>query len=391
MNDLTARAAAALADRAAKNLLRERRVARRLDHGRIDLDGAVLIDAASNDYLGLSNHPDVVAAFAKGAAEFGAGSGASALVSGYSPAHQSAEAAIARWKSVPAAVLLGSGYAANQAAVAAMSAIAGPGGIRFLIDKLAHASLVDAVRCIAPKHFRVFGHNDMTKLHRLLSSSPSEQMQVVVTESIFSMDGDAANLPALAELKQKFGFSLLLDEAHGSGVFGPGGAGYAAELNLQSMVDVTVVTLSKALGVAGGAVCGSAEFIEAVVNFARPYIYSTNLPPGLATAIETAIDIVQHDSQPQQRLAQLTSRVRSELARRGVNVLPGIAPIIPVLMGDEHRCLIAAETLRRDGIYTVAIRPPTVPAGSSRLRITLSSAMSDEDIGKLIEAVASCI
>ena len=213
----------------------------------------------------------------------------------------------------------------------------------------------------------------------------------VVTESIFSMDGDAADLPGIARLKQKHPFLLLLDEAHGSGVYGSGGAGYAAELSLGSIVDVSIVTLSKAIGVIGGAVCASEKFCDAVVNFGRPYIYSTNLPPAAAMAVEAAIEVMRDEPQRQERLRALAIDVRNRLRQIGFEIASGDSPIIPVLLGDETEAMGAAGRLLEGGFLVVAIRPPTVPRGTSRLRITLSSEHGQEEVGGLLRVLESII
>src|SRR4051812_6167694 len=226
----------------------------------------------------------------RAAQSHGAGAGAAPLISGYTDLHASAERALARWKGTESAVLLPSGYQANLAAVQALAAIGERSGrpVHFLLDKLVHASLIDAVRETRAE-FRIVQHQGVEKIERLLLEGAGERTQVVVTESIFSMDGDAADLSGLAALKAKCPFVLLLDEAHGTGVYGPSGAGLAAERGLGDAVDVTIVTLSKAMGSGGGAVCASSAFCEAVVNFGRAYIFSTPLPPAPAAAAGAAI------------------------------------------------------------------------------------------------------
>jgi 8-amino-7-oxononanoate synthase len=213
----------------------------------------------------------------------------------------------------------------------------------------------------------------------------------VLSESIFSMDGDAADLAGLARLKESCPFVLLLDEAHASGVYGPAGAGYAAEAGLASAVDISVVTLSKALGGCGGAVCGSAEFCDALVNFGRAYVYSTSLAPSAAAAASAAVAVMREEPHQQQRLRDLARRVRAELARSGVAMPPGDSPIIPVILGAEDRAVAAADRLLGRGILVGAIRPPAVARGTSRLRITLSSAHTDEEIELLLSAVGDVL
>jgi 8-amino-7-oxononanoate synthase len=374
----------ALNDRRQAQGYRRRRVIRALDATHVEIDGRRCVNFASNNYLGLTHHPRIVAAFQSAGQ---AGSGAAALVSGYSPAHASAERAIAQWKGAEASVLLGSGYVANLAAVQTITAVAGERGVRFLLDKLCHASLIDAVRASGAA-MRIFPHNDLNKLNRLLENAEENQIQVVATESIFSMDGDAADLPGLAALKKSHPFLLLLDEAHASGVYGPDGAGYAAHLGLSAIVDIAVVTLSKALGVYGGAICASSDFCQCVVNFARSFIFSTNIPAAIPAAVEVAIDVLRTEPQRQKRLSELTADFRPRLREVGFTLPAGDSPIVPILLGDEAIALAMADHLLEQGLLVVAIRPPTIPRGGSRLRITLCSQHESDEIERLVAALA---
>ena len=348
------------------------------------------LDFASNDYLGLRRHPKVIDAMAAAAKQWGAGSGASPLVTGYTAAHASAERAIAEWKGTESAVLLPSGYQANHAAVQALVGAAEAAGqrIRFLFDKLVHASLIDAV-VGSGKLFRTFAHNELSKLARLLEEAAEGELQIVVTESIFSMDGDSADLRAMAELKRRRPFVLMVDEAHGSGVYGPSGSGLASELGVAQDVDVFIVTLSKAAGCAGGAVCGSRAVGEAVVNFGRAYIYSTAIAPAVAAGCEAALQVMRDEPQRQRRVRQMSVKVRGQLASTGWKIPPGDSPIIPIIVGGEEAALALAKQLEERDIWALAIRPPTVARGSSRLRITLSSEHSDAAVDRLTESLAA--
>jgi 8-amino-7-oxononanoate synthase len=232
--------------------------------------------------------------------------------------------------------------------------------------------------------FRIFPHNHLEKLERLLGDARDGQHQVVITESIFSMDGDAAELEGIAALKRKHPLVLVLDEAHGSGVYGEHGAGYAAEKKLSEIVDVHLVTLSKAAGVVGGAVCGSRNFCAGLVNWGRAYIYSTAIPAGAAAGIEAAIGIMKVEPRRQERVRELARRVRDELKRGGHQIAEGDSPIIPIILGSEERALEAANHLREKQILAIAIRPPTVARETSRLRITLSCDHSDKEIEMLL-------
>ena len=361
---------------------RNRRPLRVVDATNVELDGRRLINFAGNDYLALSRHADLQSARFSSIA---AGSTASALVTGYTTEHADAEACIARWKGTDRAVLLPSGYQANHAAIQTFAAMGRnrPESMRFLVDKLAHASLIDAIRATGCP-FRVFPHNGMDKLRRLLETSDREQLQVIVTESIFSMDGDACLLPEIAKLREQFGCAILLDEAHGSGVYGPGGSGFAAELKLRDAIDVSVCTFSKAAGLVGGAVCASTPFCEALVNFGRAYIYSTAVPPTLAKQIEKSIELMASEPWRQRIVRRSTIYLRAKLAEAGWIFPAGDSPIVPLVVGDESAALAAARKLESGGILTVAIRPPTVAPQACRLRITVNAAHSIEQLDHLL-------
>ncbi|MDB5291610.1 MAG: bioF [Phycisphaerales bacterium] len=426
------------------HLLRERRLIEPIDATHVRYNGREYVNFSANNYLGLTHHPRILAAAKSALEKYGAGAGAAPLISGYGPAHQSAERAIARWKGMESAVLLPSGYQANHAAIQTVASIGrnlqrdmgvppmpdvsgvensgkkGPsnhrvastggtpvshgssetfepdpnspareraaGGVRFLVDKLSHASLIDAIRATG-EQLRVFPHNHIAKLHRLLEECPEGQLQVVVTESIFSMDGDAADLRAIAGLKSKHDFMLLVDEAHATGVYGPDGNGLAAELGMGDLVDVSVMTLSKALGGVGGAVCGSSVFCEALINYARAYMFSTSIPPAIAAATEAAIAVVKEEPRRRNRVRELARIVRERIGKTKFVIPPGDSPIIPIVLGEESAALAAAEKLWSEGLLVMAVRPPTVAKGSSRLRVTLSSEHTDAEIERLIQAV----
>jgi 8-amino-7-oxononanoate synthase len=374
--------AAALGERSRSNQLRQRQLIRPIDSVHVEIDGRRYVNFCSNNYLGLTHHPRVIEAIARAAQSHGAGAGASGLISGYTDLHASAERALARWKGTESAVLLASGYQANQAIVQTIAGIAQSTGTRarFLLDKLAHASLIDAIRG-TDVPLRVFPHNHLEKLERLLSEADANERQIVVTESIFSMDGDAAPLAGLAQLKCRYPFVLLLDEAHGSGVCGENGSGYANELGLTNPVDLFVVTLSKSLGGAGGGVCASKKWCDALVNFGRAYVYSTAPPPAVAAACETAIGIMSKEPHRQRRVREISKRVRAALH------LMGDSPIIPLIVGEESAAMEAAARLREKGMLVLPVRPPTVPRGTSRLRITLSCDHSEEEVQTLIDAI----
>ena len=372
------------AHRQSLHLLRQRRSVHRLDVTQVQIDGRVFIDFRANDYLGLSHHPAVVQAVVESTQRAGWGSGASPLLGGWPPEIQQAERAIAQWKQTESALLLPSGFQANVAAVGTFAAIARRANrpLRFLADKQIHASLIDAI-AMTGLPLRLFPHNQFAKLRRLLTDQSADAIDVVVTESIFSMDGDAANLQELVRIKEQQPFQLLVDEAHGSGVYGEGGAGYVAEHGLSSAVDVTIVTLSKALGGIGGAVCGSTLFCDAVVNEGRSYIYSTGIPAAVGAAAMAALKVMRDEPQRQQRLRMAARWFRERLAAGGLALPAGDSPIVPVILGSEQAALDAAAELERRGMLVAAVRPPTVPRGSSRLRITLSSEHNRDELDLL--------
>jgi 8-amino-7-oxononanoate synthase len=234
---------------------------------------------------------------------------------------------------------------------------------------------------------RIFPHNTIAQLRRMLEDAEPNQLQIVVTESIFSMDGDAANLPEIVKLKGEFPFALLLDEAHGSGVYGENGAGYASECGVADDVDVLVVTLSKALGGIGGAVCGSRVICDAVTNFGRAYVYSTSIPPAAAATCTAAIEVMQCEPQRRERVRELARRVRATLAEVGYDFPDGDSPIIPLIVGEDAAALALAAELEEAGMLAWPIRPPTVARGKSRVRITLSCEHSDNEIERLCDAM----
>jgi 8-amino-7-oxononanoate synthase len=370
-----------LALREASHRLRVRRPVTPVSSTHVLIDGARYVNFASNNYLGLTHHPRLIRAAQDAVAADGVGSGAAGLITGHTARHAFAERAIARWKGTGDAVLLPSGYQANHAAVQTLAALGDKGRVRFIVDKLAHASLLDAVRA-SGTDYRVFPHNHLPKVERLLDDAPPAQLQVVITESIFSMDGDAADLPGLVDLKRRKPFILLLDEAHGSGVYGTGGAGYAAELGLSEFVDVSVVTLSKALGAAGAAVCASAPFCAALLNHGRAFIYSTSVPPMAAAIAEEAIRVLSDEPRRQLRL-----RLLARHARERLRFPPGDSPILPVILREDERAMAASRALAQAGFLVPAVRPPTVPKGASRLRVTFSCDHSDDEVEQLLDSL----
>ena len=357
-----------------KSLFRELRTIEEVQDVAVRIGDRFFVNFASNDYLGLSQHPFVKAAAKEAIDRFGAGSGASRLVTGTEYPHTQFEEEIAAFKSAENALLFNTGYAA---AIGTMTSLVGPGDV-VILDKLAHACLIDGAK-LSGASVRVFPHNNMAKLkHHLIWARETypQAKTLVVTESIFSMDGDFGDLQAIVDLKTEFQALLLVDEAHATGVIGPRGAGWIAALGLAGQVDIQMGTLSKAFGASGGFICGSKTLIQLLVNRARSFIYSTALPPSSAAAASAALEIVRSrgreircdpdfgamsDSWPKCLMPDLR------------NIPDPISPIFPVMIGDEQQSLELARTLYANGFLAPAIRYPTVGRGSARLRIALSS------------------
>lgn len=345
-------------------------------------DGSLFVSFSSNDYLGLANHPKVVEAAHRGIDECGVGSGASRLITGTHPAHLELERVLAAFKGVPAALTFANGYAAASGFATAFLSKRSI----VLLDKLSHACLIDACR-LSQARLRVFRHNDLDKLDYLLKWSavqPDVDRVVIMTESIFSMDGDAAPLQGIVDLKNRYGAQLLLDEAHAVGVIGPQGAGLAAELGLTVEVDFHLGTLGKALGVAGGYLAGSRAMIDLLVNKARSFIYSTAPPPSLAPAVMAAIDISASEEGDRRRdqLRSLVNRLTSALG-----LVSPPAAIVPIAIGEASKALARAVALRERGFYVPAIRYPTVARGEARLRLTVTADHTEAQIDALTHAM----
>lgn len=350
----------------------------------------------SNDYLGLAGDPRLAEALAEGARRFGTGGTASHLICGHSDAHERLETRLAELTGCPRALLFSSGYQAN---LGVMSTLLGRGDIA-LHDRLNHASLLDATR-LAGATLERFAHADAADCERRLATMNPRRRQLVVTDGVFSMDGDVADLPALAEHCRRHRAWLMVDDAHGIGVLGPDGGGTRQAQDLEAnQVQVLVGTLGKALGTQGAFVAGSDALIEALIQFARPYIYTTSLSPALAWATLTSLDIVRDEPERRAHLAALIGHFRREapgLRGMDLHLMPSATPIQPLMVGpgwasevqgaNEAAALALAAELEEEGIWCSAIRPPTVPAGTSRLRFTLSAAHTFDDVDRLLTAI----
>jgi 8-amino-7-oxononanoate synthase len=335
----------------------------------------------SNDYLGLADHPLVTAALARGAERWGVGSGAAHLVSGHSAAHQALEEELADFLGRPRALLFSTGYMANLGVVAAL---AGRGDWVYE-DRLAHASLIDGA-LLSRARLRRYPHGDAAALDRLARARPP---RLIATDGVFSMDGDLAPLPALAETARRAGAWLLVDDAHGIGVLGREGRGSLDHWGLGTAeVPILMGTLGKALGTFGAFVAGEQGLIETLIQRARPYIYTTAGPPALAEATRMSLALARRDEWRRERLRALIARLRAGAAALGLPLAESQTPIQPLMAGDSARALAWSQSLESQGILVTPIRPPTVPEGTARLRIALSAAHSEAQVDRLLEALA---
>jgi len=365
-------------------LERHRRVLHGNDSVEVTADGRSFLNFSSNDYLGLASHPELVAALREAALDHGVGSGASALVTGFREQHELLERELADFLQREKVLLCSSGYLAN---LAVATSLAGKGDV-IIQDKLCHASLIDAARLSGARLSR-YPHLDMTALKRRLANAGDGQ-KLVVSDGVFSMDGDIAPLPEMASLCNKYQAWLLVDDAHGIGVNGPGGRGSVAAADMDGgQVPVLTGTLGKAFGCFGAFVAGSAGLIDHLVNEARSYIYTTAMPPALAAAARAALKRVSGDDWRREHLQKLIRHFRQGALDRGLVLMDSESPIQPMVFGDSRATLDVSASLRQKGFLVVAMRPPTVREGTSRLRITLTAAHQVAQLDALLDAIAS--
>jgi len=382
MKDLSA----ALRERRAGGLYRSRLICDGPQGVEVSVDGRRLLSFCSNDYLGLANHPAVVAAFHRGLDKYGAGSGAAHLITGHSRAHHALEEELADFTGRPRALLFSTGYMAN---LGAMAALLGRGD-RVFEDRDNHASLLDGARLSGARLLR-YRHGDPLDLDRRLQSAPAGEY-LVATDGVFSMDGDIAPLEPLAAVAHRHGAWFMVDDAHGFGVVGPGGRGSVAAAGLGlRQVPVLVGTLGKACGTFGAFVAGSEELIETLIQQARTYIYTTAPPPAVAVATRAALQLLRDEDWRRTRLALLVRRFRAGAAGLGLRLPDSATPIQPLLVGAPEAAQQLSAALRAQGILVSAIRPPTVPQGTARLRITFSAAHTEAHVDRLLEALERCI
>lgn len=373
---------------AAQSLTRRRRVTDGASGPRQVVDGREMLAFCSNDYLGLAAHPAIVAALREGADLYGAGSGASHLVSGHSRAHALLEERFGEWMAPyideARALYLCTGYMANLAVLTALGADA---DAQIFSEALNHASLIDGAR-LAKASVTVYPHGDVDKLEQQLGASTAGT-KIVVTDSVFSMDGNLAPLPQLLALCERHGAWLVVDDAHGFGVLGQHGRGALEHFALRSPNLVYIGTLGKAAGVGGAFIAAHASMIELLVQRARPYIYTTAAPPALAHALQASLDIIGGDEGVQRRshLAALVAQLRDALRLQRWQPVPSHTAIQPIIIGSNEDALRVAAGLHEQGLWVPAIRPPTVAPGTARLRVTLSAAHSHEEVARLAHAL----
>lgn len=371
-----------LADRRAQAQYRTRRISESAQAAEIIVDGKRVLNFCSNDYLGLANHPEVIHAFKTAADEFGVGSGASHLINGHSRYHHELEEALAEFTGRPRALLFSTGYMANLGVISALV----QKGDHVFEDRLNHASLLDA-GLLSQARLQRYQHNDCNDLSNKLSTSKGKR-RLIVTDGVFSMDGDLAPVDKLSELAQQQNAILMIDDAHGLGVLGQHGGGVVDHYGLDSrQVPILMGTLGKAVGTFGAFVAGSEALIETLIQQARSYIYTTAMPAAIAAATLVSLKLVSEEGWRRDQLVSLVNRFRAGAAQLGLPLMESATAIQPLLVGDNTKAVKLSSSLFAAGVMVSAIRPPTVPDGTARLRITLSAAHSEAQVDHLLEAV----
>lgn len=370
-----------LAQRAEQGLLRQRRILQGMQGAHVALDGKRLLSFCSNDYLGLASHPSLISAMADAAQHYGAGSGASHLVTGHQQAHEALEQRLQQFMGVPAVLLFSTGYMANLGII---TALCGRDDEVFA-DKLNHASLNDAA-VLSRASLKRYAHNDLTSLERLLAQSTARRKQVVA-DAVFSMDGDIAPVPELLALCERYDAYLMLDDAHGFGVLGAQGRGILEHFNLSSPRIIYMATLGKAAGAAGAFVAGEQVLIDYLLQSARSYIYTTASPAPVAAAAHAGVEIIAAEPERRQHLQQLIASLREQCKLQRWQLMPSATAIQPIIIGSNDEALRVSKHMQERGILVPAIRPPTVPKGTARLRISLSAQHTQADIEQLLHAL----
>lgn len=381
---------AALAEIDRQHLRRRRRTVEGFESAEacvVTAEGRSLVNFCSNDYLGLTRHPEIAAAMSEAALRLGVGSGASHLVTGHGIEHERLEEELAAFTGRERALLFSTGYMANLAVITALA----DRGDLVLLDRLDHASLIDAA-LLSGARFKRYPHADADAASRILeqNASGSQSAALIATDGVFSMDGDLAPLPALAATAKAHDAWLVVDDAHGLGVLGATGRGTLEHFQLDAdAVPVLVGTLGKAFGSFGAFVAGSQDLIELLIQRARSYIYTTALPQPVAAATRAALRVIQREAWRRERVLALTARFRSAAKQAGLKLMDSSTPIQPVVLGDSESAVNVSQALFEAGFWVAAIRPPTVPKGTARLRVTLSAAHTEAQVDALVEALVS--
>ncbi|TFG75777.1 MAG: 8-amino-7-oxononanoate synthase [Thermodesulfobacteriales bacterium] len=348
----------------------------------VTISGKSYVLLGSNSYLGLSVDPKVVESAKLALGKYGTGSGGSRLVSGSFDLHRMLEERIARFKNTESSILFSSGYLAN---IGTISALVGSDDIIYS-DELNHASIIDGAR-LSRSTVRIYKHLDLNHLQELIESDKNTKCRkLIVTDTVFSMDGDLVPLPELVEISEKYGCILMIDEAHATGVLGKRGSGATEHFGVEDRVPVVMGTLSKAVGSLGGYIAGSKELIDFIRNRVRSYIFDTSLPPASLAASITAIDIIENEPERREHLWNMVNKFKTGIEDSGLRVLPSHSAIIPVLIGDAEPALNFAKMLRENGVFTPAVRPPSVPHGMCRIRVTIMATHTQEHIDTALKA-----
>jgi 8-amino-7-oxononanoate synthase len=355
-----------------------------LNDSSIIMNGRKLFNLASNNYLGLAGDERLIQASIRAAHEYGAGSTASRLIVGNYSLYEHVETELARWKGTEAALIFNSGYTAN---VGIISTLVGRNDLVFS-DKWNHASIIDGI-ILSRAEMKRYQHNDLDHLEALLKKAPLHKRKLIVTDTVFSMDGDIAPLKGLVELKEKYGAMLMVDEAHSSGVYGEGGEGLVHDFGLQEQVDIQMGTFSKALGSFGAYVTGKQWLIDYFVNKMRSFIFTTALPPTVLGSIQATIHIIQQEKGRRKQLHEYSQYFRTKLSDLGFNIGASVTQIVPVIIGSNELTVQFSERLQERGIAAVAIRPPTVPEGTARIRFSLMATLTKDELDWAINEIAA--
>lgn len=369
-----------------QNLYKKPRILESPAGGRVTMDGKSVVNLSSNNYLGLANHPAVRQAALDAIEKWGVGAGAVRWIGGTMSVHDELEQRLAKFKKVDAVLVFTGGFTANSGCIPAVLTNKDV----VISDELNHASIIDGVRLSPAKYKKsegfVYNHKDMAHLEEILSKTQSLEKRMIITDGVFSMDGDIAPLPKIVELAEKYNAFVMVDDAHASGVLGKNGAGTASHFDLYGRVDIQLGTLSKALGVVGGYIAGSAPLKEWLINRGRPYLFSTAHPPMVAAALIAALDVMENDPEPMRKLWANTKWWKENLAQNGFDTMGSETPITPVYVGDEGKAQLMERMLWDEGVYALSIVYPTVGLGKARLRTMPSAAHSQDDLEFALKA-----